>query len=157
MIRHAFALALLFAATAVFAEPVAIGSTLPSYTLSDQFGKEHSLEPETRAVVLSFEMDVSKMINGYLSGQKGDVFVDNHIDYISDISSMPALIARLFALPKMRKYPFRLLLNRDDDFKAGFTPVEGKALILKLNDQHEVREIWYASNVDELKVALGLK
>src|SRR3546814_11475114 len=89
--------------------------------------------------------------------QKGDVFVDNHIDYISDISSMPALIAKLFALPKMRKYSFRLLLNRDDDFQSGFTPIEGKALILKLNDQHEVREIWYASNVDELKVALGLK
>src|SRR3546814_1459443 len=51
--------------------------------------------------------------------QKGDVFVDNHIDYISDISSMPALIAKLFALPKMRKYSFRLLLNRDDDFQSG--------------------------------------
>src|SRR3546814_14866115 len=72
MIRHAFALALLFAATTVFAEPVAIGSTLPSYTLTDQFGKEHSLEPETSEVVLSFEMDVSTMHNGYRGGQKGD-------------------------------------------------------------------------------------
>src|SRR3546814_18294697 len=70
MIRHALALALLFAATTVFAEPVALGSTLPSYTLTQPFGKEQQLEPANRALVLSLEMNGATMRNGYIDGEK---------------------------------------------------------------------------------------
>lgn len=158
MTRLTFALAaLMLAAIAVNAEPIGIGSTLPTYTLPDQFDKEHTLQPETRAVVLSFEMDVSKMINAYLTSKGEDVFAEHNIDYISDISPMPSMIAKMFALPKMRKYGFRLLLNRDDDFKKNYVPEKGKAMVLKLNGQHEVREIWYVANAKELANALGLK
>lgn len=34
--------------------------------------------------------------------------------YISDISSMPSLITRLFALPKMKKFTFKVALIYDE-------------------------------------------
>ena len=34
--------------------------------------------------------------------------------YVADISGMPALVTRMFALPKMRELPFPIALVRED-------------------------------------------
>jgi len=135
---------------------LAVGQTMPSYTLKDQFDTYHTLAAPTHAVVLSFEMEVSKMINAYLAGKGKDVFTEQHIDYISDIAPMPALISKMFAVPKMKKYGHIVLLNRDDAFHTQFPVAKGKALIVLLDGDLKVTAIEQAATAAELAKALGL-
>ncbi len=47
----------------------------------------------------------------------------NKAYYVADISGMPSLIAKFFALPKMKDYPFSVLLVDEEQTKA-FTKKE---------------------------------
>ncbi len=103
------------------AEPE-VGKAFPALTLQDQFGDEHSIKATDRLLLMSFERDVSKVVHEFLEQQDGGFLTQNHVRYISDISSMPGVITSMFALPKMRKYNYSLMLNRDDGFKKTTRP-----------------------------------
>ena len=59
---------------------------------------------------------------------------EHHAKYISDISGMPGIISRMFALPKMRDYNYVLMLNREDDFAEKFDQKEEKLTVYTLKE-----------------------
>ena len=113
---------------------LAVGHVFPELTLEDQHGNSHSVSNSDQLVILAFDMDTSEPFSDFLSQQAGSFLADHKARYIADISGMPGLIARLFALPAMRDYPYILMLNRDDDFGSRFDSQEGKLTVYRLKE-----------------------
>lgn len=113
---------------------VIVGEPFPSLTLDDQFETPHTIDANDSVVMISFEHDVSGVVNDYLKAQPAGYLPDHRARYVSDISAMPSIIATLFALPKMRDYPFKIMLNEEEQFAKHYDKKEGKLTIYRLND-----------------------
>ncbi|MDX1296463.1 MAG: hypothetical protein R3302_09345 [Sulfurimonadaceae bacterium] len=112
---------------------VTAGSNFPSLILEDQFEKKHKVTAEDTIVMMSFERDVSSAVNDFLNAQPKGFLAANNAKYVSDISAMPGIITKMFALPKMRDYNYALMLNYEDEFAAKFDKQEGKLTVYRLN------------------------
>lgn len=118
-----------------------VGDTLPQIKLQDQFEQEFTVDGKDTLLIMAFEKDLSVVVNEYLKQQPKSFLEDHHAKYISDISTMPSMITKLFAMPKMKKYPFSVMLI-NDDFGKQFNIAEGKITIYKLKN-HKIEEILF--------------
>jgi len=120
--------------SALFAD-IKVGETLPTFKLVDQF--DEKVEVETKGdtiLIFSFQKDVSSEIKKYIDGKEKTFLEDNNIVYISDISSMPSFITSWFALPKMKKFAFKIALIYDEEVGDVVPRKEDKVTVLKLSD-----------------------
>jgi hypothetical protein len=109
------------------------GETLPKIALNDQFEKPWKVESSDILLIMAFEKDVSIEISDFLKAQSKGFMTQRHMKYISDISAMPSFITSMFALPKMKKYPFSVMLI-NDDFGKQFDREEGKVTVYRLKN-----------------------
>lgn len=58
---------------------------------------------------------------------------ENKVLYVADISGMPSLIASLFALPKMRGFPYPVALDREGDITQGWQQKGDVVTVYKLD------------------------
>lgn len=132
------------------------GETAPftPYDLQDQHGNEHHLKPETRIVVMAFEMSLAKKIHTWLATKEPDYLASRQAEYVVDISPMPGIITTLFAGPKMRRYPFPIIQATSDDFAAAYPHEEGKITIFRLNDDQKQATFHYVATTDEIEAEL---
>ena len=111
-------LLLVLAATAFAAAPsdlYKVGDRFAPFSTKDQHDKPYAYEGGARLVLVAFEMGAGKAANAFLEKQPAG-FLDQHrAIYISNIHGMPG-VARMFALPKMKKYPHRILLADAEGF-----------------------------------------
>ena len=83
----------------------------------------------------------SDMLRDYLlplSEKKENILEKNSAVYVADISGMPSLISKFIALPKMKKYPFSVLLL-DDTNKDNFVKEDGKIIVYSLENGKVVK------------------
>jgi len=66
---------------------------------------------------------------------------------------MPALISKLFAIPAMRDYSYRVLLDREGRVASRYAGEQGKVLWLSLDNGVLVGQKSYTA-ADDLKAAL---
>jgi len=144
-----------FAAFTSHAEPVETGKPFPPYTLEDQFGQAATLSPDTRYVIIASEKDVSGKVNSWLKGKEKGFLPAHKTEYVSDIEPMPGIITSLFALPKMKKYPFTLLLNREKEFAATYPHQKGKIALFHLDEKQVLVNIHYVDNAEELDALIA--
>jgi hypothetical protein len=151
----AFALSLPQAAKAA---PLAEGSSMPTMSLSDQHDKPVSVGPATRWMVFTAEKPVSDMVSAVLAAEPAGVADRLRLVYVADISGMPALVTRLFALPKLRELPFSIALVREPAQVAQVADIPrtaGSATVLRLEDGR-VTQVATARQAAELRAQLGL-
>lgn len=130
------------------------GDLFPPTVLQDQHGEETMIPADTMYVLFAADKGASDVINGFLTTQDGDYLAAHHAVYIADISEMPALITRMFALPKMRKRPYQILLT-DEESPLDFLPREASAVtVIRMRDQ-VVEYVRYAKSADELAERLA--
>ena len=98
-------------------------------------------------------MSVSKAMNLWLNEKDKNYLAENSTEYISDITEMPSIITWLFAGPKMRKYPFEILLADDEHFAPKYPIQEEKILVLDLDASKKVTAISYFENMDQIEKA----
>ena len=139
---------------ALHAEPVQKGQPFPVYTLNDPHGVAHTLAPETRFVIVASEMTVSKSITAWLKAKEPGFLEASHAEYVSDITPMPGIISFLFAKPKMRKYPFRMLLADDKQYAATYPTKPGKLALFVLDENRTVADVKFLDKPDELDALL---
>jgi len=137
--KHLLVISLLFT-SALFAG-FKVGDTLPIIVLEDQFGKEMKVEKKDTRIIMAFEKDVSVYINEFLKTQDGTFLAQHHTKYISDISTMPSFITSMFALPKMEKYPFSLMLI-NDDFGEQFNKKDKKITVYTVQN-YKIKNIQF--------------
>ena len=131
-------------------EKISAGSKLEPYTFEDQHGVKKEIKQDTELVLMSFEMDLSKGIHKFLEEKEADYLDKHHAQYVIDISPMPSIITWLFAGPKMRKYPFPILLVDDEDFAPKYPKQEGKIVALKLDQDRTISDIRFFESMEEI-------
>ena len=120
-----------------------VGKPFPSYTLPDPHDQTHTLAKETRFVIITSEKDVSGKVNEWLKTQPADYLGKHKTEVISDITPMPAVITSLFAKPKMKKYPYRLLLADDKKFAEIYPAKKGHIALFALDEKQTLTAIHY--------------
>lgn len=151
----AFALSLPLAADAA---PLAPGSAMPALSLSDQHDKPAPVGPATRWVVFTAEKTVSDMVSAVLAAEPAGTVDRLRLVYVADISGMPALVTRMFALPKLRELSFPIALVREPSQVAQVSDIPrtaGSATVLRL-EGGRVAQVATARQAAELRALLDL-
>jgi hypothetical protein len=131
------------------AAPLAVGDAVPAFSAKDQFGKDFKFEPGLHFLLLGFDMGASKSANLKLSDLGAGWLEKQNAAYVLDIHTMPG-IARVFAFPKMRKYPHRIILGDDANLLAPFPRQDGRITVLVLTPDGKICEIRYWNPATEM-------
>lgn len=154
-LRCAVALALVALPLWAGAAPLVPGSPAPLMALEDQHGKPLAIGAATQIIVFAADKKASDFISQVLAAQKPAVLDRLQAVYVADISAMPGVVTRLFALPKLRKLPFAMGLVREASAAADLPRQAGAATVLRLQGG-KVSTVEYAKNADQLRIMLGL-
>jgi hypothetical protein len=119
-----------------------VGDAAPAFSAKDQFGQDFKLEPGLRFLLLGFDMGASKQANLKLADLGAGWLEKHQAAFVLDIHTMPG-VARFFALPKMRKYPQRIILGDDANLLAPFPRQDGQITVLVLAPAGKIQEIRY--------------
>jgi hypothetical protein len=129
------------------------GERLAPWTLLDQFDVPYTLNDETRILLVARDMDGAKRVNAALQGKPRGYLDERRAVFLADVSRMPGVIATLFALPKMRDYNYRILLDRDARIAPRYPAGEGEVLWLQLDGLQIVAQQVF-TRADDLRQAL---
>lgn len=140
----------IFLGVVAFANPLAVDSTVSELKIKDQFEKEHTLNANIKTILFASDKATSDMLRDYLLplSEKENILEKNNAVYIADISGMPSLITKFFALPKMKKYPFKIFLL-DETNNDKFLMQENKITIYEVEDQL-IKDVKYIATKEEL-------
>jgi hypothetical protein len=128
------------------------GAQLTPFTLRDQHAAPQTVDATTRLLLVTRDKDASTLVNEVL-GRSPELLRARSALYVADISGMPGVVTKLFALPKMRKYPYRVLLARD---RAALPPLpsrEGHVTVLRL-DSLRVTAVEHVATAAALRTLL---
>ncbi|MBB6523656.1 hypothetical protein [Pseudoteredinibacter isoporae] len=140
---HTLVASLLCALPLLAMADLKVGDRFPDIEFEDQFDVKQKIEPTDTLVLMSFEKDVSEKVNEFLVKKDSEFLESNNSRYIADISGMPGLITKMFALPKMRDYNYRLLLIKEEKNTEYFEQAKGQLTVYTLKDGliHSVKTI----------------
>jgi hypothetical protein len=135
--------------------PLTPGSPLPPLTLEDQHGRTVAVEATTQWLIFTVDKATSDFVNGVLAAQGPRVLDRLKAVYVADISAMPGIVTRMFALPKLRELPFSIALAREAAAVADLPRRAGAATVLTL-DNGQVIQVQYLQTEAQLRQALAL-
>ena len=141
-----------FLGLSAFANSLTVGSNLPTLTVKDQFEKEFTIDAKIKTIIFSATKDESATIKDFLVTKDKNYLTTNNIAYVADITGMPSLISKFFALPKMKDYSFSILLI-DEDNKALFPVEQDKITIITL-DNSKITDIKFIKTTEDLAATL---
>ncbi|MGE1092238.1 FAD/FMN-containing dehydrogenase [Pseudomonas zeae] len=144
---------LLFAVFPLCAHALETGERLAPWTLLDQYEQPFTLDNSTNTLLVARDMDGAKLIKEALKDQPKGYLEARHAVFVADIQRMPALIAKMFAVPAMRDYHYRVMLDREGRVASRYPGAEGQVLWLLLKDGRLLSQREYA-NAGDLREAL---
>ena len=119
---------LLLVLSAACAQAVEVGERLAPWTLLDQFDQPYSLNDELQVLLVARSMAGAKLLAAALDQQPKGYLEARKAVFLADISRMPSVIAAAFAVPAMRDYNYRVMLDRDARITPRY-PVENDAVL----------------------------
>lgn len=120
--------------------PYAVGDMIAAFTLRDQHDQAFTYTGGARLVIVSFSMGTAKAANAFFQRQPADFLVEQRALFLANIHGMPRFV-RSFALPKMRKYPHRILLVEAEDFLARYPQQPDRLTVLTLDESGKITAI----------------
>ena len=133
---------------ATFANALNIGDATPTFEIKDQFEKMHKISADAKTILVAESRSTSVIVREYLLTKDTNFLVNNKAHYIADISGMPSLISKWIALPKMKKYPFSILLVNEEQAKS-FSTKEDEITVYTVNNG-KVSDVKYIKTTEEL-------
>jgi hypothetical protein len=137
-------------------EPYKEGEQMAEIVLEDQHGATGTIDGDTRQVLFTRDMDAGDVVKAALAHDGAALLAAGGTTYVADISGMPSLVRHLFALPKMRKREYSMLLDIDGEATRRFPGQPGNATLIVL-DGLKITGVHYLADTDEVKAALGGK
>ncbi|MBU0902988.1 MAG: FAD/FMN-containing dehydrogenase [Gammaproteobacteria bacterium] len=128
------ALVLLLCLISASAMALETGERLAPWTLLDQHDQAYTLDNQLQVLLVAQSMNAAKLVDAALQGKPKGYLEQRHAVFLADISRMPKVIATLFALPKMRDYNYRILLDRDARITPRYPVDTASVLWLDLRD-----------------------
>nr|WP_222934988.1 MULTISPECIES: FAD/FMN-containing dehydrogenase [Pseudomonas] len=135
---------LLLAVVPLWAQALEVGERLAPWTLLDQYDQAFTLDNRTTTLLVARDMDGAKLIKQALKDQPKGYLEARHAVFVADIQRMPALIAKMFAVPAMRDFSYRVLLDREGRVASRYPGAEGSVLWLQLRDGRLLEQREYA-------------
>jgi hypothetical protein len=132
-----------------------VGDRIAAFTLETQHGEPASVDAATRILLFSRDMEGGELLKEALDGVTAEDLEERGAAYVSDISGMPSLVARLFALPAMRRRSYVMLLDRDGATTARLPDAPGQATLIHL-DALRIERIQHAPDAATIRSSLGL-
>ena len=136
---------LLLSLLPLWAQALEEGERLAPWTLLDQFDQPFTLDNQTQTLLVARSMDAAKLVAAALQDQPKGYLEARHAVFVADIQRMPRLIAKMFAVPAMRDYPYRVMLDRDGRVAPRYPGPVDKVLWLQLKDGQLVAQHEYAT------------
>ncbi|EKT4561394.1 FAD/FMN-containing dehydrogenase [Pseudomonas putida] len=148
-----YAIALFFSLLPLLANALEPGEKLAPWTLLDQHDQAYSLDNSTHILLVARDMDGAKLVKAALAQQPKGYLEARDAVFVADIQRMPALISKLFAIPAMRDYTYRVLLDRDGRVASRYSGQDGQVQWLQLQQGVLVSQQSFA-DAAALKAAL---
>jgi hypothetical protein len=139
---------MVLASMAVAQESPAIG-----WTLLDQFDKPYTATTELKVLLVAHDMAGSKLVKAALAERPAGYLEARHAAFVADISRMPAPISKLFAIPALRDYSYRVLLDREPRVANRF-PTQPDAVTWLQLEQGKVTATRQFDSAEDLRQAL---
>ncbi|WET11473.1 MULTISPECIES: FAD/FMN-containing dehydrogenase [unclassified Pseudomonas] len=137
----------------VWAQAVEVGERVAPWTLLDQFDQAYTLDDQAQILLVARGMDAAKLVDAALQGQPKGYLEARHGVFVADIQRMPRLVAKLFAVPAMQSYNYRVMLDRDARIAPRYPAPVDKVLWLQLDNGKLTARHEYGSAA-ELREAL---
>ena len=137
----------------LWAQAIEVGERVAPWTLLDQFDQAYTLDDQAQILLVARSMDAAKLVDAALQGQPKGYLGALHAVFVADIQRMPRLIAKLFAVPAMQAYNYRVMLDRDARVAPRYPGAVDKVLWLQLDNGKLVAQHEYSSAA-ELRQAL---
>ena len=127
-------LATALGSSAAESAPYQVGDSFTYFITEDQHEVAVTLAagPETQHLIVSFAMSTGKSANRYFEAKGASFLPANQAIFLANIYGMPG-IGRMFALPKMKKYPHRILLGDDEHLLDRFPQKKDHLTVLDLD------------------------
>jgi NADPH-dependent ferric siderophore reductase len=135
------------------AAPLEAGAAWPTLMLKDQHDQPVVIDASTRLVIFTAEKSVSDVVTGVLGAQGKATLAQAHAVLVTDISAMPAMISRMFAVPKLRELPFSMALAREASAVVDLPRRKGSATVMSL-ENGQVTQVQYLQTEAQLRQAL---
>ena len=146
LMRLAWALVLAAHALCAAAAPHTASLPWPGLTLPDQHDNSVTLTGHTlRVVVFAAERKPGDWAQDVIEKSHKEAAVAGRLALVFDISRMPALVSKMFALPGFRARPFPILLARDKA-PVDFLPLQEASVTVLTLEAGKVIAIDYADN-----------
>ena len=129
----------------LWAHALEVGERLAPWTLLDQFDQAFTLDNSTQTLLVARSMEGAKLVNAALQGQPKGYLEARHAVFLADIERMPRLIAKMFAVPAMRDYSYRVMLDREGRVAPKYPGAVDSVLWLQLKDGQLVAQHEYAT------------
>ena len=123
----------LFSSLVMAVEP---GERLAPWTLLDQYEQPYSLDDRLQVLLVARDMEGAELVKAALQGKPKGYLERRHALFLADISGMPGPIASLFAVPAMRDYSYRVLLDRQSRVAPRYPAAPATVLWLDLREGH---------------------
>ncbi|NWA28240.1 FAD/FMN-containing dehydrogenase [Pseudomonas gingeri] len=142
------AMVLLLSLLPILAQATEVGERLAPWTLLDQYDQPYSLDTRTQILLVARNMDGAKLVKAALQDKPKGYLEARRSVFVADVQRMPALISKLFAVPAMRDYSYRVLLDRDGRVAPRYPGAEDKVLWLQLDNGRLVAQREFARAID---------
>ncbi|MCB1122715.1 MAG: hypothetical protein KJT03_14275 [Verrucomicrobiae bacterium] len=116
------------------------GDAFPSFEAKDQHEQDFPMPEDTQFVFVTFDMGTGKRANAFFAEKGADWLPEKNAVFLSNIYGMPG-IARTFAMPKMRRYPHRIMLADEKGLLDNYPNEKGKVTVFALNADGKISKI----------------
>ncbi len=131
-------------------QPLPLPKSIEKFELQDQFDAKAELQAQTRWLLFAMDMDGYGIIKEVFPASPKVASFEKEGFLVSDISKMPSLIAKMMAIPKMKKYNFRLVLDRKGEVTKDW-PRQEKGLALIELKEFQVVSVKYLKDRKDLE------
>lgn len=154
---RAMGLALLLIGGDAWANPPVAGDHIEPFALADQFGELRQVDASLGALLCTSDMDGGKLIEAALKLNGSRLLEDANAAFVANISRMPKIITRVFAMRSFRKRGYPMLLDMEGATKGALPSQKGKATLLELDHLRilSVRHFHDAKSLRKALVELG--
>ncbi len=131
----------------------AVGDTIEPLTLQDQHDNSYSVDESTKLILFTTGMKGGKVIRKVIDDKAPDYLGKRDALFLSNISGMPSLIAKLFALPSMKKHKYSILLDREGNVTEKFPSQSNSSTIVEL-EKLKIKSISFTKDSDVVAKAI---
>jgi|GEM_PF-1116800 len=131
----------------------AVGDRVEPFALEDPHGRAGGVDARTRLLLFTADMDAGDVVEKALADPALHDLAAHGTVYVADISRMPGVVTRLFALPSLRRRPYRTLLDTGPGPTTRIPREAGKVTLLEL-DGLAVRSVRFESDPAAVAAAI---